>query len=222
VAPSTEHLSILPMASNEFAMDQDSMPSWIPGWDKNTGSPPMFTGSSLRCRWAASKGKRAVLVETDDRTRPILQGLRISTIAEFVRNPESQYRNILFAMELWDARVSKLNSYYDVDTLKEAFAQTITAGYKHLPDETIDSFHKADLDDYLSHCELLKGEMGNICGSFFDLLGVAFPSSGKFATSIYPRLRVPGRYSFILASDGHIGHGPEFAQVGDVLCLLFG
>lgn len=113
VAPSTEHLSILPMASNEFAMDQDSMPSWVSGWDKNTGSPPMFTGSSLRCRWAASKGKRAVLVETDDRTRPILQGLRISTIAEFVRNPESQYRNILFAMELWDARVSKLNSYYN-------------------------------------------------------------------------------------------------------------
>ncbi|CZR64707.1 uncharacterized protein PAC_14606 [Phialocephala subalpina] len=54
----TEHFGVLSLASNEFATDQDSMPSWIPRWDKNTGSPPILAGSPLRSKWVASKGQQ--------------------------------------------------------------------------------------------------------------------------------------------------------------------
>ena len=114
----------------------------------------------------------------------------MSTIAEFIISPDNQHGDVLFAMELWDAEVSKLNSYHDIDMLKEAFFQTITAGYKHLPIEAIDYFYKADLDDYLSRCELLKGEIGNAYLSLFGPPGIVSPGSGKFISSIYPRLGV--------------------------------
>ncbi|KAH8588247.1 hypothetical protein B0O99DRAFT_746936 [Bisporella sp. PMI_857] len=216
----TEHLGVLSLASNGFATDQNSTPSWIPRWDKNTGSPPILAGSSLRSRWVASKGQRTVLLETGDKTRLVLQGLRISTITEFVISQDSKHGNVYFAMEVWDAKASKLNSYNDIDTLKEAFAQTITAGYKHLEhqEESIDSFHKADLDAYLSHCELLKGESGNICGSFFDPSRIAFPGAGRFAACTQPRVGVTGRYSFIFTSNGQMGHGPETVQV---MCYVY-
>ena len=94
-------------------------------------------------------------------------------------------------MELWDAKVSKLSSYHDIDMLKEDFAQTITAGYKHLPNEVIASFYEADLDDYLSRCELLKDETGNAYRSLFDPPRIVSLGSGKFTSSIYPSLRVP-------------------------------
>ncbi|KAH6694887.1 heterokaryon incompatibility protein-domain-containing protein [Leptodontidium sp. MPI-SDFR-AT-0119] len=212
--PNAGALGFLSMTSALKDENENDFPSWLPRWDKPDRSNRNFTTTSLILKPGASNALPPQLAESGPSRSLILMGLRITTILE-INSIGPIYPSTLAntITELLDSITSKAQRYPAGGTVKEAFTLSLTGG--SLKDNNNDfasfeSYHEADLDDYLSY-------------SRNGLSHSPESAAGSFGQNDHPFAHaVRNKDPFIITANGLIGRGIATVQPGDVICVLLG
>jgi Heterokaryon incompatibility protein (HET) len=184
--------------------EDKAFPSWVPRWDRVLPIWEPISGGTLAPLWATSGDSQVETRKNAVPTSLVLRGARLATILWVDRCLELPWGNRgeedNSPIEgLLQKTINSLPNYQGQDTLKEAFASTITAGNAREDNEK-DGFHEADLEAYLE----------------WTRTGRRTEAAYQFSISIRHV------FCFFVTEDGHIGIGSRKVRRGDEVWLLFG
>jgi Heterokaryon incompatibility protein (HET) len=185
----------------------ERFPSWVYRWDLAVSESSLFTKSHTDV-WSAGRTTTQEVAEVTDPRLLSLKGIKIGVIREVNNVLYECQRELERVQVLWNAMSPGFTSYQDLDSLQQAFAETITADeVKTSPGHT--TFGAQDLANYLSITDW---------GSIYTILDERSEAISK-ATDLLMSIHAK---AFLVTEDKQMALGPIIARPGDVLCVFFG
>jgi hypothetical protein len=197
-----------PLKGNGFeeedGYEDDGFPSWVPRWDKRSFFWDKLSRSWLAQWWTTSGDPKVDINTAGVGSSLILRGLKVTDVAALDRslerpenrNPPEDEKAQAIVQALLKMATENLSEYLDSETLKRAFAATITAGNPRSRFGR-EPFHEGDIEAFLLH-------------------GTRHDDGGRLCTALRHML------TFFITGDGHMGIGSRKMQKGDDVCILFG
>jgi len=195
-------------AIGETPRDPDErFPSWVYRWDLTVSESSLFSKAQTNV-WYASGSTTQEVAEMTDPGILSLKGIKVENVKDVNNILHERRRNSERVQALWNTVSPGFTSHQALESLQQAFAETITAEEeKTSPADT--TFGAQDLVNYLS-----VTDWGNI----YHILTERSESISK---AIDLLLRVHPK-AFLMTEDQKMALGPIIAQPGDILCVFFG
>lgn len=185
----------------------ERFPSWVYRWDLAVSESGLFTKAHTDV-WFAGGTTTQEVAEITDRRILSLKGIKIGLVREVNNVLHERQHELERVQVLWNAVSPGFTSYQELDSLKQAFAETITAdGAKTSRGDA--TFGAEDLASYLSITDwesiyTILDERSESISKAMDLL-----------MSVHAK-------AFLVTEDKQMALGPTIARPGDVLCIFFG
>jgi hypothetical protein len=194
--------SIATNDDNINSIAEEDLPSWVPPFHRNV---PHFMSLSERApgsSWTTSYNSAVGIGSHASPSSLILEGVRLTAVKHVYGTSiyyDYECEAPVFVATLFSQVKTDLHDYKGPDSIGEAFAQTLTAGFSN--SSSMDVFHEIDLEEYIENRKA----------------GIQTLSNTKFEEFAF---KIP-LYPMFVTDDGHIGIGSP-AQPGDEIWLLFG
>jgi hypothetical protein len=176
-------------------------------WDLSVSESSLFYNAQKDV-WSAGGTTTQEVAEITDTTILSLKGIKIGIVKEVNNVLHERQHKLERVQVLWNAVSPELAIDQDVNSLQQAFTETITAEeVKTIPGDK--TFGAEDLANYLSipdwrNIYAILHERNESISKAMDLLMCINPKA------------------FLVTEDNHMALGTPIARPGDVLCIFFG
>ncbi|PMD32530.1 HET-domain-containing protein [Hyaloscypha variabilis F] len=185
----------------------ERFPSWVYRWDLAVSESSLFYNAQKDV-WSAGGTTTQEVAEITDTTILSLKGIKIGIVKEVNNVLHERQHKLERVQVLWNAVSPELAIDQDINSLQQAFTETITAEeVKTIPGDK--TFGAEDLANYLS-----IPDWGNIYAILHER-NESISKAMDLLMCINPK-------AFLVTEDNHMALGTPIARPGDVLCIFFG
>ncbi|PMD39548.1 hypothetical protein L207DRAFT_460231 [Hyaloscypha variabilis F] len=226
-----DHSSFIPYEDERgWTLEEASFPSWVPHWDRLSRLDMRRGGrGGFEPLGYQASGEYPVRLSESPRRDTIIPSGVIADTVEWTGEVMYQQSFPRAGMQIGDHAIignylkiaAKLGSYPNGDTVDNAYAIAAAAGHpQQKPVESISS----PGGDMLAYCAWLISRMTGGSEDITRMLQEMRPDDSVGWNEVHAEL-VEGKCvyrRFFVTERGFLGLGPGTAEVGDLVCVIFG